>query len=95
VSDQGRTLRLSLAHQSTWREPRGKEYRRFKLSTQITAKLRAHVVEHDLERDNLLFEMPLEERPRVRVPYHETVWNLLFRGSAGRNTTERAADRHK
>jgi integrase len=48
--------------------PKDKEYRRFKLSTQITAKLRAHVVEHDLGRDDLLFEMPVEERPRVRVP---------------------------
>jgi hypothetical protein len=48
--------------------PKDKEYRRFKLSTQITAKLRAHVIERDLGRDDLLFEMPVEERPRVRVP---------------------------
>jgi integrase len=48
--------------------PKDKEYRRFKLSVQITAKLRTHVTEHELRPDDLLYEMPVEERPRVRVP---------------------------
>ena len=34
--------------------------KRFKLSTQITAKLRAHAVEHSLGRGDLLFEMPVD-----------------------------------
>jgi integrase len=48
--------------------PKDKEYRRFKLSTQITAKLKEHVLERGLGYDDLFFEMPVEERPRVRVP---------------------------
>jgi hypothetical protein len=48
--------------------PKDKEYRRFKLSIQMTDKLRAHVTEHELRPDDLLFEMPVEERPRVRAP---------------------------
>ena len=44
--------------------PKDKEYRRFKLSAQITAKLQAHVVERGLGRDDLLFQMPEEEGPR-------------------------------
>jgi hypothetical protein len=38
--------------------PKDKEYRRFKLSAQITAKLRAQVVEHELGRDDLLSQAP-------------------------------------
>ena len=38
--------------------PKDKEYRRFKLSAQITAKLKAHVVERGLGRDDLLFQCP-------------------------------------
>jgi integrase len=67
--------------------PKDKEYRRFKLSGQITAKLRAHVVEHDLGRDDLLFEMPVEERPRVRVPRMDAELDALGRtepNAAGR-----------
>lgn len=48
--------------------PKDKEYRRFKLSTQITAKLRAHAEERGLDRDDLLFQAPEEEAPRERVP---------------------------
>jgi hypothetical protein len=48
--------------------PKDKEYRRFKLSAQITAKLQARVVEHGLGRDDLFFELPVEDRPRIRVP---------------------------
>jgi integrase len=47
--------------------PKDKEYRRFKLSAQITGKLKDHVVERGLGWDDLLFEMPVEERPRIRV----------------------------
>ena len=38
--------------------PKDKEYRRFKLSAQITAKLKAHVAERGLGRDDLLFQAP-------------------------------------
>ena len=48
--------------------PKDKEYRRFKLSAQITAKLKAHVAERGLGWDDLLFQMPAEDRPRIRVP---------------------------
>src|ERR1039457_2953428 len=48
--------------------PKDKEYRRFKLSVQITAKLKAHVVERGLDREDLLFQAPVEEAPRLRVP---------------------------
>jgi hypothetical protein len=34
--------------------------KRFKLSIQIRAKLRAHAVEHGLGRGDLLFEMPVD-----------------------------------
>ena len=67
--------------------PKDKEYRRFKLSTQITAKLRAHVTEHELQRDDLLFEMPVEERPRVRAPRLDADLDALGRtepNAAGR-----------
>ena len=48
--------------------PKDKEYRCFKLSAQITAKLKAHALERSLDRDDLLFQAPAEEAPRVRVP---------------------------
>ena len=48
--------------------PKDREYRRFKLSAQITAKLQAHVVEHGLGRDDLLFQAPAEEGPPDRMP---------------------------
>ena len=48
--------------------PKDKKYRRFKLSVQIAAKVKNHVVERGLGWDNLLFGMPVEERPRIRVP---------------------------
>ena len=48
--------------------PLDKEYRRFKLSAQITAKLKEHAGERGLSRDDLLFQAPPEEGPRVRVP---------------------------
>ena len=39
--------------------PKDKEYRRFKLSAQITAKLQAHVAGRGLGWDDLLFQMPV------------------------------------
>ena len=48
-------------------DPKDKEYRRFKLSAQITAKLKTHTEERGLGRDDLLFQAPEEEAPRVRV----------------------------
>jgi hypothetical protein len=48
--------------------PKDKEYRRFKLSAQITAKLKAHAGERGLGREDPLFQAPVEEGPRVRVP---------------------------
>jgi integrase len=67
--------------------PKDKEYRRFKLSAQITAKLKDHVVERGLGWDDLLFEMPVEERPRIRVPRHDADLDALSRtepNAAGR-----------
>jgi integrase len=46
--------------------PKDRESRRFKLSAQIVAKLQAHVVQHDLGRDDLLFWAPEPDGPRVR-----------------------------
>ena len=46
--------------------PKDREFRRFKLSAQIVAKLQAHVVEHGLGRDDLLFWAPEPDGPRVR-----------------------------
>ena len=48
--------------------PKDKEYRRLKLSAQITFKLKEHVVGRGLGWDDLLFEMPAVERPQIRVP---------------------------
>ena len=45
--------------------PKDREFRRFKLSAQITAKLKTHVVEHDLKRGDLLFRAPQENGPRI------------------------------
>jgi integrase len=46
--------------------PKDGEYRRFKLSVQITSKLRAHIAERGLDRDDLIFQaQPLDE-PRIR-----------------------------
>ena len=59
--------------------PKDKEYRRFKLSAQITAKLQDHVAERGLGRDDLLFEMPVEDRPRIRVPRLEADLDALGR----------------
>jgi integrase len=46
--------------------PKDREFRRFKLSAQIVAKLQAHVVEHDLGRNDLLFWAPEPDGPKVR-----------------------------
>jgi integrase len=46
--------------------PKDKEYRRFKLSLQITAKIQAHVVAKSLGDDDLLFSYQAPEQPRTR-----------------------------
>ncbi|MER6808217.1 site-specific integrase [Spirillospora sp. NPDC000708] len=47
--------------------PKDKEYRRFKLSTQITEKLEAHIRSASLTQDDLLFQMPPQDKPRARI----------------------------
>jgi hypothetical protein len=46
--------------------PKDKEYRRFKLSQQITGKIRAHVAANSLGADDLLFTYHSPIQPRVR-----------------------------
>jgi hypothetical protein len=46
--------------------PKDGEYRRLKLSVQITAKLKAYVEERGLGRDDLIFQAPGLEEPRIR-----------------------------
>ncbi|WP_268746396.1 tyrosine-type recombinase/integrase [Actinomadura welshii] len=47
--------------------PKDKEYRRFKLSTQIVGQLQEHISSADLTRDDLLFQMPPQDSPRART----------------------------
>jgi len=58
--------------------PKDKEYRRLKLSVDIAAKLHAHVVEHGLEEDDLLFAMPESTRPALKVlaDPHTLAWTV-------------------
>ncbi|MBA9002160.1 tyrosine-type recombinase/integrase [Thermomonospora cellulosilytica] len=46
--------------------PKGREYRRFKLSTQITRKLQAHVQARSLQENDLLFSYWEDDRPKER-----------------------------
>ncbi|HEY5361486.1 MAG TPA: site-specific integrase [Streptosporangiaceae bacterium] len=46
--------------------PKDKEYRRFKLSQQITGKIEAHVSANNLADDDLLFTYQAPEEPRSR-----------------------------
>jgi integrase len=46
--------------------PKDKEYRRFKLSQQITAKIQAHVIAKRLGGDDLLFTYQPPSQPRTR-----------------------------
>ena len=48
--------------------PKDKEYRRFKLSTQITAKIQAHVAAQGLGDCDLIFTYQPPEQPRTRRP---------------------------
>jgi integrase len=48
--------------------PKDREYRRLKLSTQITAKLKVHLAEHGCSRDDLIFQLPPDTGPRIRKP---------------------------
>jgi integrase len=45
--------------------PKDKEYRRFKLSQQITAKIEAHVAERGLGENNLIFTYQPPQQPRT------------------------------
>ena len=46
--------------------PKDREYRRLKLSVQITAKLKLHVTEHGLGRDDLIFRAPVTDEAHAR-----------------------------
>jgi integrase len=46
--------------------PKDREYRRLKLSNQITAKLKVHMAEHGRSRDELIFQAPPTNEPRIR-----------------------------
>lgn len=46
--------------------PKDKEYRRLKLSTQITAKIEAHIHDRRLGPDDLLFSYQVADRPATR-----------------------------
>jgi integrase len=46
--------------------PKDKEYRRFKLSQQITRKIQAHITVRGLSDDDLLFTYQAPEQPRTR-----------------------------
>jgi integrase len=48
--------------------PKDKEYRRFKLSRQITAKIQAHVAAKGLGGDDLIFTYQPPTQPRTRRP---------------------------
>jgi integrase len=48
--------------------PKDKEYRRFKLSRQITAKIQAHVTAKGLGGDDLIFTYQPPTQPRTRRP---------------------------
>jgi site-specific recombinase XerD len=48
--------------------PKDKEFRRFKLSAQIASKISAHITEHKLDRDDLLFTAPREPLPKAPKP---------------------------
>jgi len=52
--------------------PKDKEYRRFKLSAQITAKLEAHVATHGLGSNDLIFSYRPPEKPITRQPDRAT-----------------------
>ncbi|GGT62772.1 tyrosine-type recombinase/integrase [Actinomadura citrea] len=47
--------------------PKDKEYRRFKLSAQMTEKLEEHIRAARLTRDDLFFHMPPQDKPRARI----------------------------
>jgi integrase len=46
--------------------PKDKEYRRLKLSAQITAKIEAHIRDRGLRRDDLLFSYQVSGQPATR-----------------------------
>jgi len=65
--------------------PKDQEHRRLKLSAQIIAKIGAHVLEHGLGDDDLLFAMPTApERVSVRVAADPATLGLTRPNAAGR-----------
>jgi integrase len=64
--------------------PKDKEYRRLKLSVEIAAKLHAHVVEHGLEEDDLLFAMPQSSQPALKVLAHPDTLGWTEPSATGR-----------
>jgi integrase len=48
--------------------PKDKEFRRLKLSAQIAAKLQAHAFYRGLAQDDLVFQAPESNGPRIRKP---------------------------
>jgi integrase len=49
------------------KDPKDREYRRFKLSVQIVDKISAHIRAHRLRPDDLLFRMPAQDQPKRRL----------------------------
>jgi integrase len=65
--------------------PKDREHRSLKLSTQIVAKIQAHIREHDLRPDDLLFPMPAAARPaRVRIVADPATLGLTAPNAVGR-----------
>jgi integrase len=66
--------------------PKNKEYRRFKLSQQIVAKIEAHVTARHLGDDDLLFtyQAPREHRAHVRQSRLRTLIACTVRCASGR-----------
>jgi integrase len=66
--------------------PKDKEYRRFKLSQQLVAKLRAHIDDGGLGDEDLLFSMPPQEAqaPRLRVLPDPATLGFTEPNAAGR-----------
>ncbi|GAA4567133.1 hypothetical protein [Planotetraspora kaengkrachanensis] len=64
--------------------PKDKEYRRFKLSPQIAAKLKQHIEDSQLERDDLLFIYQTEEPAPQAKPEPVEHLGLTEPNAAGR-----------
>ena len=66
--------------------PKDEEHRRLKLSAQILAKISAHVREHGIGNDDLLFAMPAtSSAPRIRLLADPATPGLTTPNAAGRS----------